>query len=307
MSFKNAIQILISKFSVVWSLLGYLLIIGLPIGGVVLGLWYPMFSAWTHTDYVGEFAELFHQFVAGNHEITILQIIQRFGEVADNLLSTILDYPGFLVVTLVVILLVGRLLLGMKDLAVCECVNAKMTANRDIGFWEGFFTNLRSSMKLVLSRTLFTLPFDAGTFGILYLINMLFREIGLGWLAPFAVIFGGFVLVPFKKLNFGLWPCYIVAEGNRTFSSMRRGLKLAYRFGGRVYSLLVVTQVLGFLVNVFFGVFTLGVGLLISVPVYVAFESVLMMTVLYTHTGKRYYLDPCTVFTPPAVSERGAK
>ena len=69
-----------------------------------------------------------------------------------------------------------------------------------------------------------------------------------------------------------------------------------------MFAYFLVAWVIIIALNIFVGLFTLGAGLLISIPVSMLFVSILNMTLYYGKNGKRYYVDG-TVITPPYKKE----
>ena len=70
---------------------------------------------------------------------------------------------------------------------------------------------------------------------------------------------------------------------------------------------MLVTRLAAIVFTVFCAIFSFGVGLLIALPICVLFQAILDMVILYSHTGRRYYLDPSTVYVPPSYLYENAR
>lgn len=292
MSFKNSIKLMIAKFSLVWSVLLYLFVVGAVMLLALYGLWKPVVDALAS----GGYLQMIHDILSG--ENTIIEIINQISDVVGNMTETIFKFPASIILSIVVITVIGRFLIGLKDLAVCAVADRYMSANMKYGFWEAFFSNFSRSWKLVLSRTLFTLPFDALVVVAMWLARLLLGAMSMTFLSPFVFVLIWIILVPCKKLFFSMWPAYMITERNHTFSAMRRGIKLAFKYSKRMYSNWVMWSLLSWVLNLIAGLFTFGVGLLITLPITLVTEQLLAMTILYNHTGRRYYLENGQIFTP---------
>ena len=66
---------------------------------------------------------------------------------------------------------------------------------------------------------------------------------------------------------------------------------------GSLFSLFFIVWLIAFALNVFVGIFTFGVGLLVSAPATMFFINLVNMTFYYGRAGKSYYVDG-VVFNP---------
>jgi len=305
MSFRNALRLLLSKFSLVWSVALYLLVIGGMLVSFVVMLWYPVFN---HVVDLGLFAQIgegLSDFLNG--DATLMKFFDAASASINTILETVAGYPWTITLTITCIFFLGRVLYGYKDLALCTSINYQMSANMHHPILRSFRSTFKQATQLVFSRVLFTIPFDFLMGLVMLLTYKGCLAIGVRVIIPFAMMTEYALLASFKKMLFELWPTFIVVEGNRTFSAMRRALRLVFKKSARIYSLMFVTRLAAIVFIVFSTVFSFGLGLLVALPTCVVFQQLLNMVILYTHTGRRFYLDPSTVYVPPSYLYEGAR
>ena len=100
----------------------------------------------------------------------------------------------------------------------------------------------------------------------------------------------------FRYAVISMWAPSVIVDGKKIFPAFFSGAKSAFRHFGSIYSSYVVSWVLIVALNLLVGLFTFGVGLLITVPISMTFLSILGMTVFYGKNGRRYYADSSIVY-----------
>ena len=118
------------------------------------------------------------------------------------------------------------------------------------------------------------------------------------WLAPFVAMFVFSFFSALTMTIFGGWiPAMIVKNKNvfgglkECFRVMRR--RFIYTFGSAFAMVLTLV-----FINVFGGLCTFGVGLIVTIPTTLVVVEIFNMVAYYTAIGQRYYVDTNNVCAP---------
>jgi len=82
------------------------------------------------------------------------------------------------------------------------------------------------------------------------------------------------------------------------FKSLFKGNYFVMKQFPRVFSNAVISILTIIVVNVFFGIFTLGTGLLITLPATMLFKAIFELCTYFGVKGERYYLSSTTIVNP---------
>ena len=104
------------------------------------------------------------------------------------------------------------------------------------------------------------------------------------------------------RCNRGGWKDWTVITSSKLEALSGQGktavwsnLKTLKKNFARIYGTMVLYLLTVIAVNIFFGLFTLGVGLFVTIPLTFYFMTVLNSTLYYQNNNLRYYIDKNTI------------
>ena len=294
MSFKNALKNLIAHFGVVWSILLYLVICSAIIVGLSLPFILPIADAFRAA---GVFEGIGKSFTAlmgdggwnafwdGMYGVyqSVLHVFDNNDRVAS--LTTM-----FLIW---VLLIAFRFFFGLYEIPLATVLDGRMSCNARYGFGAKFISTLGVSVRFSLAKMPIMIAADAITFGVIYGLVLL---IGMNVALPFVVILVILIMRAFRSSLTACWaPC--VVNGMGVIRGFARSCEICFKRFGSIYSTYIIMWLIVIALGLFITVFTLGVGLIVAVPLFMSCLAYIGITVYYNKTGKRYYIDG-NVFTP---------
>ncbi len=295
MSFKNAIKNLVAHFGVVWALLLFILFFALIITGLSLPFILPIGRAFSDAGVFDSIADAFGAlFNSGNFRALYDGLTQAYVSAEQVLMSNSHVASLSMWFLIFVLMFVFRFFLGLYEIPLTTVMDGQMSCNCRYGFIGKFFSTLLMSVRYSFFKMLVTLVYDTAVFWMIYGIRSA-MDFGIGLL--FLVILVLFVTGAFR---FSIVACWAPAavDGNGVLKGFVVSAKICFKRFGSIFSSYFVSLILIVAIGVFIAVFTLGVGLIIVLPLSACYVSYLNITVYYNKTGKRYYIDDA-VFTPP--------
>ncbi len=296
MSFKNALKNLVAHFGTVWAVLLYILIFIALIAGVSLPFILPITRALGRA---GVFADI-------KSGISALFGGGGFGGLWKGLsaayASTLAVFDGngaiaSLAIAFVfsIVVVAFRFFLGLYEIPLTTVLDGRMSCNAKYGLCGKFFSTLWLSVRYSFAKMLYTVLFDGLLGLIIYGISC---AVGVSWALLFISVPIVLILYAFRFSIVACWaPCVVNGECG-VAAGFFRSAKLFFKNFATFYSSYFVSLILIFALGSFITLFTLGVGLLIVLPIAVNYISYLNITEYYNKRGKRYYVDG-KVFTPP--------
>lgn len=298
MAFKNAVKILISKFGLVWSVLLYLVIFSIVIASLSMPFIMPVVDALEAAGVGESISSIFTAFLGGTSLSGVFEMAKaaffKFQEVVSS------DYSVRVNIILFAVLVVGiafRFLLGLYEIPLVSVLEGAMSSNAKLGFTGKFISKLGLSCRFTLCKMIYTISFDVLIYLAAYGILQLFKLSVVALFVPFILIFAVILLNAVRYTFLAMWTPSMIVGGHGIFKGFYFGLKCTAKRFASVFSSFIVAWTLIIMLNAFVGIFTLGVGLLITVPISMTFISILNMTVYYGKNGRRYYVDN-SVVTP---------
>ncbi len=296
MSFKNALKNLVTHFSVVWSLLLYIVIFAAVILGLSLPFLLPIVNSFADAgvfdSLVNAFKALFSD--AGWQGLwdglyltyhAVRDVFANNGRVASLTMA-------FLIAVVVVFF---RFFLGLYEIPLTTVIDGQMSANCKYGFGGKFFSTLSVSVRYSLARMLYTTLFDALIFLALYGVG---KGMGMSILLPVVIMFILFLLGSLRFALVSSWAASVASGECGILVGFARSCKICFKHFGSMYSTYFVSFMLLVTVSALIIILTVGVGIIFVLPFCACYVSYLNVTQYYNKSGKRYYVDSA-VFTPP--------
>lgn len=296
MSFKNALKNLVAHFGTVWALLLYIVIFAALITGVSLPFLMPIIRALSKAgvfaDVKAGFNALFGDggFVGFWNGLSAAYSATIAAFKADEHTATLAIW---FFVTVVVVAF--RFFLGLYEIPMTTVLDGRLSCNAHYGLGGKFFSTFWLSVRYSFAKMIVTVLFDAVLSLIMYGI---ISAIGFGIIAILIMIP---IILIFLALRFSLVACWAPCVVNGECGVAKgffRSAKLFFKNFATFYSSYFVSLILIFALGVFITLFTLGIGLIIVLPIAANYISYLNITEYYNKRGKRYYVDGM-VFTPP--------
>lgn len=297
MSFKNAFKLLLSKFRYVWTILAYLAVMFIVLLSLGLTFLLPVIRALTAAGVGDMLNAALVTFLNGG---TILGLFTAFGEVlvtVKNVFAT--DAKTFVNSMLFVVLVATvayRFLMGLYELPLVSVIQGFMSDNARYSYMTKYVALFGTSVKFSLVKMLVMTVYDSLMYVVTFYITRFCSAISL-ILAPTALTFSLLIFLSFRYALISAWSPAVVVEGKKIFPALWVSIKHAFRHMGSLFSLFFIVWLIAFALNVFVGIFTFGVGLLVSAPVTMFFINLVNMTFYYGRAGKSYYVDG-VVFNP---------
>lgn len=295
MAFKNALKNLVAHFGTVWALLLYMLLFAALITGLSLPFVLPIIRVFEEEGILEQYGSAFSALFGDGGWNGMWDGL--FGSYSS---TVALFKSNGTVVTLTMLFLIliavfaFRFFLGLHEIPLATVIDGKMSCNARYGLGGKFFSTLPVSVRYSLAKMLVTAIVDTAIIAIVYGLG---RAVGASVLLPFVIILSLSVLMAFRFSLLACWaPCVI--NGCGVIKGFAMSVKICFKRFGSIYSTYFVSFVLLLALGAFVTIFTLGVGLIIVLPVAETYIGYLDMTEYYNKTGKRYYVDEI-VFTPP--------
>ncbi len=302
-AFKNAFKIMVDRFGLVWMLLLYIFILAVVLVSVSMAFMIPIYRIFLGGGIIEEIYALFKSIVGGDSINAWFEQIRNIGQsVSDLFAENFALRLNSALWLIIVVVLAYRFLIGLYELPLISVLEGSMSSNARIGFGGQLVSKLGKSSRFTLVKMLYTIVFDVIVAIVMYGLFLLLDVSGIAVFAPFLIMLVFIVLMSLRYSFIAMWSPRVIVDGGKIFSSFAFSVKSACKNFGSVFAYFLVAWVIIIALNIFVGLFTLGAGLLISIPVSMLFVSILNMTLYYGKNGKRYYVDG-TVITPPYKKE----
>ena len=267
MSFRNAVKILLSRFGLVWTILLYTVIFLFMLACLSVTFVVPVVRALDAASVGDSLSALFNSVLSGDSMQSWFEQIKAIVDTAGTTIRS--DFSARLNTWLavVVFVLAGRFLVGLYELPLVSVLESSMSSDAKVGFTGRFISRLGVSCRFTLVKMIYTILFDAVLYAILYAMFGLFSVRGFGLLAAPLIMLTFIALNAFRYAVISMWAPSVIVDGKKIFPAFFSGAKSAFRHFGSIYSSYVVSWVLIVALNLLVGLFTFGVGLLITVPI----------------------------------------
>lgn len=289
-AFKNAFKIVFSRFSFLWVLLLFYFIAAVILISIGLTTLFNYFDALLTYDFLGEISGIVSQIFNGGFTGLEQTFSGFFAEMSD-LFSNVWTYVIFILLSAL-----SRFIFGLADIAIYDNINSYMNSTARLPFGSCFIKRLGKSAVYQLSKMLYALPADIVVYGAVYLASRLFAFPVMAIFTPFLMMIVFIAAYSLRLALFSGWaPRILNSEHGKIFLSFKESAGLFAKNFGRMYGSQVLFLVLAIALNLFFGIFTFGVGLIITGPLTLYYMTVLNCTLYYQNSGLRYYVDSETI------------
>ena len=306
MKFRHTLQILIDNFSVTYKQLAYKIVISLIGIGLSAAIFYPLWHMFTS---LAEFKNLiegiksfFKNLIEGNiEELGDINIREKVESALDSISALIKSHTTVItlgIIGLVLVRLIGMFLSSLGNYTAAAVINDKMALRAQ----SPFFVTLLRHLK------------DASLYSLMYVPLSFFYDVACIVLMYF-VVFKLLVFLPLLVQIFLFATTIVFAIAFKlTLASdwlptLIRGKKkpleaFAYTFSRKnkktfnVLSNFIILVLIIFAINVFAIIFTVGVGVLITIPASYVVLNCFQLVNYYDREELKYFLDKNTIVKP---------
>ena len=305
MMYKNSMKLLFSNFNIVWKVLLYVIVMFLIVFGLAYATALPVFNVLVNSGFVESVKSLFETFI---NNLNGVDLFRGIGELSIHFVDTI--FANFHSIGIYIILFIfeifvfGRFLMGLTHLTISEMLYSSMSSNLKVGFLYTLFTNFRKIILLELSKFIITFPLDMLIGYVIIMCFKLFAIKGIvAFLTPFIIVLVSVVLISFRVALFSCWVPMIAVKNGNIFVSLVKSFKLQQRRFFKILGNSVGLVLTILIINVFATLFTLGVGVILTIPLSYVWLDTFQMVSYYGSYGMRYYVDSSTIIEPRKMNE----
>lgn len=299
MSYKNSFKLLTNNFSIVWKQLLYMLALILIVAPITIGICSPVVDLLKEEGVVAEFGAIFETIYTKPSEI-ITAISTAFLHLSNVISSNFKAIWFSIILAFFLCFFVYTLFKDVSNYNISSVMYMQMTSFVSIGYTRNLISTLGQSIRFAFVKLLCKIPFTVLKAMVLYAY---FRVVN-NWIT---IIIGLFivslilVLLSAVEISFfsGMAGKMLDVNGNiSAFKAFGLGIATTFKSFTKVFTNAIIVVLTITVVNVFLGVFTLGVGLLISIPASMVFVCIFELTTYFNCKGSRYYLSSSVLATP---------
>ncbi len=301
MRYKNSIKIVFSNFSIVWKSLLYFLLLFAVVALLLYFAINPIYSLLQKSGFVQNVLDVYAEFLGSLNFSAFLasanDLSMQLADIfLDNMSSIWINFFG-------IAFIIGFVSVVGTNLVVypmSNSLNYYMGSINNYSFFTSFSDTFGKSLKISVLKYLVSLPVDFIIFAVFWFSLKLFNS-GvwvISFLAPFIIVLLLVLLLALKSSLFACWIPIMVTMNYNVWKSLGVGIKTAFRYFWKVYGTAVGVILTVIVLNVFLGLFTFGVGFILSIPISFLLFSAFGMVVTFEGVGNRYYVDVYNVVTP---------
>lgn len=301
MMFKNSFKLLMAKFSTLWELVLYYIIVC----AILFAFIFPFSGTLIENLQVGGHLENLYK-CAINFNVSV-NLFSWFKILYVSLVGVFYNFIAMLgtntllgIYVLVVLFFIIPFLFGLAKLPLEESLYGYMSSLTRYGFFHSFIRKFPKSARLSLFRTLICLPINL-LFVYIFVLALKVTTFGgvFAMVSPFIAVAAMCILASLKATLFAGWIPACVVYNCNMFVGLAKGFKAVFRRFWRSLSTALVMMVIIFAVNYLFSSF----AFIISIPISIMLLNIFEMVMFYGSQGMRYYVDLDTIVTPKKLEE----
>ena len=297
MSFKNSFKLLTTNFSIVWKQLLYYVLISLFSFGIASCIFLPTVRILVSEGVIAQFKEIFETIYTNPRDV-----IQACKNATTNMVNTLSDNFSTIGLNVIFSLFFAKIVFDilkyMSFYNVTNIMYMKLTSNLEIGYTSNFISNLWAEFKYAIARFIYTIPFDIIyallIYGFLSFVN-----------GTITILIGLFLFILLFTVISALKITFFTAHATTMFEKqinpfhafIAGNKKIAKNFL-RILSNSIIVVITIIVSNLILGIFTVGSGLLITIPMSFVFLAIFNLTSYFGASGERYYLSETIIVNP---------
>ncbi len=295
MSLKHSLNILLSRFTIIFKMIGYFFIVVLifvTIAGSALAPTIRTVSAEIQqTGFIEDFREGLVKLTKGDPTFTeslesATESFEQIGDIFSNNRTKVV----WAIVIVALFIIGAAYVMTLAYVSFSDIINHFMCSNSRFGFVSNYIFNLKRSLLYGLMHLL-TVSLSNILIGylLLFLTGVLLKAIGI-LCAPIILVIG-ILLYSLKSTIFAGWLPAIVHENKKVLPAFVHGIKHTSERGSEAFLSFVMTHSLSFIMIIIFSFTTFGAGLVIAIPTIMMFHRTLELVLYYNANDYKYYVD----------------
>lgn len=300
MGYKNSIKILFSNFHLVWRDMLYHLIIFVLCGFFVYHTVTPIYRLLETSGFIDNVISSYTDFMS---RLNLADFMIKIKDLSKEFIIILTDNMANIWINFVLLFLVigffSPVLHTMSGLAMCYSLNYYMGSMNTHSYRLSFSETFKKNLSYSLCFYLINLPITA-VLGVIFVLSL--KLFSVNWLvkivALILVVSLGVIMLALRSTLFIAWAPAMVVTNAGVWKSLGLGIKSTFRRFNKVFPSAIGVVLTLLVVNLFLGTYTLGVGLLVSIPISYLLSSSLGMVSFFEAQGMRYYVDVYNVITP---------
>lgn len=262
----------------------------------------PIFTELQSADLMGRLYTLFEALFTFDGTM----LTQTATSIASTLNSVVMSaYIVNIILMFVLLFAVLPFLFDLSNVAECDILYGAMSCNTKLNYIASFMGCLRASFKVALLRLAITFPYSLVVLFVLYaIINMILIGGFVTYLALFLVIFVCVVAIAFERALIGYFAPATIIQDMKAKCLIKRGFCLNLRQFGKNFSSNFIFSICAFFVNALVGIYTIGVGLLVTLPSSLLCYNILSMVSYCNAFGINYYVSPSEIVYSKKLDEQ---
>ncbi len=284
----------------IWRILAYFIVCGLVIGGVCFAVCYPFISNLVEAGVFDKIYTLLTENLVGNVNHIFESLAEIFQQIIDIIFANWQNILPILVLFFILVCVLGSFILALSEMALADCLYGYMGSNSKLGFSNCFIKNLVQSVKLQLAKILVVLPCNI-IICVAVACSLMLYFTGNFWLvtfAPFVVILVFTVLYALRNAIFCAWVPCVVVRNIGVWDALRESTRASFKNFGKIFATYFILAICMVAITIAAISLTASVGLIISIPACVLFNSALSMVLYFNINGLKYYIDNGQIITP---------
>ena len=294
MPVKHTVNILISKYGLVFKMIAYyalsLLLFVSIAASIVSPIFGSMFEEIAATGVSAQISQFFDEFLHG--ESSIVDTFGAIGSTFNSIIDIVRSNNTAVVNGLAVFGVFAVLYLfvvAMSNLVCSDVINTFMNSNSRFGFTSNFIFNLKRSALYALIYLVTYLPASLVVLVLAVLTASVLIKLGALLLAlPVAVLLF-LVLQSLVLTVFCGWLPAVVYDKCKVGKALVEGPKQIWKHFDYCWMSMFVTMFLSFIFVVASTIFTFGVGFIIAFPTAVVAVKILELVLYYNVRGYKFY------------------
>ncbi|MDR0850333.1 MAG: hypothetical protein LBN07_02480 [Christensenellaceae bacterium] len=303
MTFLNTVKIVMANFSAVWKLLLYYIICAAVLFTVLYFAVSPVFDALKSAGVFQDLLNMINSVFTGSSVAT--QTDNAFSKAFSVLSSNVDMFAFHYVLIMLMLFIIIPFCFGLAELAIGEVLYGYMSSQTKYGFTRSFIGKVGKSCLLQLTKLLLLLPVNIivilEVYGILHLLAI--GGIGLIF-AAFLIILMTIVTLALKDTLFSCWMPAMLILDIGPFKALRKSMGTVSRRFLKIFSTNLVLVLIMFSINLFFGLFTLLIAMVITIPLTTFVFTVSNMVEYFTGQGMKFYVTQGIVCEPKRMEEQ---
>lgn len=298
MIYKNSVRVLLNNFSVVWKELLYLLLTLVVVGLLTSALALPVVNMLTNAGWVQECSSLIETVYTSPKDFST-----AFTSVATNLLLLLKNNFASLwlyyLLIIFVVIFVPLVMCQMSYYTTSEVIEGKMSSITRLGFVNTFIARFYKSVKFAFVKIIASIPFYAG-YALAVFVYVLVAKNWLVSIVLFPILI--MLLVFVASLKCTIFSCFtgelIYNKKRSAWKCLFKSIKKVGSHFGSILSNAVCVCLTFVTLNILIGIFTLGAGLLVSVPASIVWICSFNLTTYFVIDKKRFYVSENMIIDP---------